>query len=600
MLNQTIRTLFFILLLMLIIFILGSQMGSSSGPPPQPAAQVYNDMQTIYLGNLERRNHGLPPLRWNAQLADAARWFSWDSVENRSIVYCGHQDTLGRWAGERVATFGYQGVYGVENVICGYTTPELAIQTWMANSTHHANLLNSDSWEASAGYYRRDGDGPGYVTYDLGQDPTYPPLVIENEALNSVTSTVQLYIYDRESDDASFARLGRATEMRVSNDAYLIGASWEPFANEKNWSLEPGTGWRSVYVQSRDAVGRVTTVSDTIYLGPSAPQDELDLRLAASNSEKVTLYQLDSGGLPQVQFSHNWFVDDTHPQFACLWGNCGQVNDSAALGGTATRLFSGAGQSEAWVWTTDFIQDAPLVAYFRLKVSDNTSTAEVAQVSVQGGGATYGPLALKGTDFDAAGVYQDFSLAFNFHTNPDNPFLIFDFKRSGQADVYVDGVYIFSAPMPVQSPLTWTVPGGNYRGGGVWLRYSDDAGTFSAIQQADLIAQRITVSPASLFFTAQPGATLLLPRQLAVLQMWNESFDWNVSDDAGWLQAQPVGETIQVSADASGLGSGLYQAVITVQTQDALPNKPVLVPVLLLVSTQLHQMYLPLVLRAGP
>jgi uncharacterized protein YkwD len=585
-----------IVLFFLFIFFFGNYtgLGQNLNPPPQPAAQVYNEMQTLYLGNLQRRANGLPPLRWNAQLADAARWFSWDSVENRAPGYCGHQDTLGRWSVERVAAFGYQGLYGVENVICGYTTPDLAIQSWMANSTHRNNLLDGASWEASAGYYLRD-DESGYVTYDLGQDPTYPPLVIENEALHSATPTVQLYIYDRESDDASFARLGPATEMRVSNDAYFEGAAWEPFANAKTWTLEPGSGWRTVYVQSRDAVGRVTTVSDTIYLGTSAPQEELDLRLAASNRDTVTLYQLDSGGLPYVQLSYNWFVDDVHPQFECLWGNCGRVQDDEALGGTALRLCPGAGQSGAWVWTTSFIQDTPLTAYLRLKVSDNSSAAEVVQVSIQGGGVTYGPLSIKGTDFDAANVYQTFPLDFNFHTNPNDIFLIFNFLRSSQSDVYVDGVYIFSAPLPVQSPLVWSVPGGNYRGGGLWLRYTDAAGTFSAIQQANLVAQRLAASPAFLFWHAQPGATLLPPRELAVLQTWDENFAWSASADADWLQVQPVGETLQVSADASGLDSGLYQATITVQTQNALPNKPVRVPVSLLVSTQLHQLHLSLV-----
>jgi uncharacterized protein YkwD len=595
--KNLIATVVLLVLFMLSIFFFGNYTGLSQSlnPPPQPAAQVYNEMQTLYLGNLQRRAHGLPPLRWNAQLANAARWFSWDSVENRAPGYCGHQDTLGRWSVARIAAFGYQGLYGVENVVCGYTTPELAIQSWMANPIHRDNVLDGASWEASAGYYRRDNDGAGYVTYDLGQDPIYSPLVIENEALHSVTSTVQLYIYDRTSDDASFARMDPATEMRVSNDVYFEGAAWEPFVSEKEWSLEPGSGWRTVYVQSRDAIGRVTTVSDTIYLGASAPQEELDLHLAASNRDTVTLYQLDGGGLPYVQLSYNWFVDDGHPQLECLWGNCGRVRDDDALGGTALRLFPGAGLSGAWVWTTSFIKDTPLTAYLRLKVSDNSSTAEVAQVSIQGGGATYGPLSLKGTDFDAANVYQTFPLDFNFHTNPNDIFLIFNFQRSGQSDVYVDGVYIFSAPLPLQSPLVWSVPGGNYRGGGVWLRYTDGAGTFSAIQQADLIAQRLAASPAFLFWHAQPGATLLPPRELAVLQTWDQTFAWSASADAGWLQAQPVGETLQVSADASGLDDGLYRATITVQTQDALPNKPVLVPVLLLVSEQLHQMHLPLV-----
>ena len=57
-----------------------------ASPPPQPASLVYDEMRTVYLGNLARRDNGVPPLRWNAQMTDAARWFSWDSVENRPLA----------------------------------------------------------------------------------------------------------------------------------------------------------------------------------------------------------------------------------------------------------------------------------------------------------------------------------------------------------------------------------------------------------------------------------------------------------------------------------------------------------------------------------
>jgi isopropylmalate/homocitrate/citramalate synthase len=39
--------------------------------------------------------------------------------------------------------------------------------------------------------------------------------------------------------------------------------------------LNSGTGWRSVYVKTRDAMGRTSTVSDTIYLGGNVPLEQL-------------------------------------------------------------------------------------------------------------------------------------------------------------------------------------------------------------------------------------------------------------------------------------------------------------------------------------
>ena len=211
---------------------------------------------------------------------------------------------------------------------------------------------------------------------------------------------------------------------------------------------------------------------------------------------------------------------------------------------------------------------------------------------------TYDPLSLAGTDFAAADAYQGFPVAFSFHTNPGDAFMIFQFERSGQADVYVDGVYIFSAPMPLQSPFVWTVPGGNYRGGGVWLRYTDDAGTFSPIETADLIPERIVVSPLSLAFVAEQGAMLLLSSVLTVGQSGDDPFTWSVDDDADWLQAQPLGEIVLVGVDASALISGVYQAAVTVMAEAGVLGSPVQAPVMLLVSERVYPVYLPFVLRS--
>lgn len=68
-------------------------------------------------------------------------------------------------------------------------------------------------------------------------------------------------------------------------------------------------------------------------------------------------------------------------------------------------------------------QDTPFVAYFRLKVSDNTSNREVARISVEGGGVEYGPCSLKGSLCHAVNGYQEFAVPFTFHSNPADEFL---------------------------------------------------------------------------------------------------------------------------------------------------------------------------------
>lgn len=359
-------------------------------PTIQTPALLYDEARTVYLGNLARNENGVPPLRWNRQLTYAARWFSWDSTENRPPGFCGHQDTQGHWPDYRAFAFGYLGSAGAENAFCGYVTPEYAIEGWMNSPGHRANLLDPNSREIGLGYYRRDSDGRGYVTQDFGSDPVYAPVVIESEAISTTSASTNLYIYDRSSA-GGFAGLGAAAQMMVSNDPCFASATWELYTANKAWTLTNEQGWRSVYVKTRDIFSRTLTVSDTIYLGADVPLNELGAAQMSTTQSQVTLYGLNGDGLPQAQFGLGWLADDTFETFTHWWGNGERVDDAAAWGGTAYRLYPGDGESFAWVWDTTFIKDTPLVAYFRLKVNSNTSSDEVARVSVKGGGTEYGP-----------------------------------------------------------------------------------------------------------------------------------------------------------------------------------------------------------------
>jgi hypothetical protein len=245
-------------------------------------------------------------------------------------------------------------------------------------------------------------------------------------------------------------------------------------------------------VKTRDAFNRSMTVSDSIYLGSSAPANEIGDAQMSTTQSQVTLSGLNGGALPQVQFSLGWLADDA--SFVKLWGNGERVNDASAWGGTAYRLYPGNGESSAWVYDTGFIKNTPLMAYIRLKVNNNTSTGEVARMEITAGPTKYGPLSLRGTDFSSPNQYQEFPLAFTFTPTEADPFLIFQFWGSGSADVYVDAVSIFTAPQPIESPLQWSVPGGNYRGQGIWLRYTNGS-QFSAISEATILQSFVDVPP---------------------------------------------------------------------------------------------------------
>ncbi len=561
----------------------------------QTAALLSNEAQVVYLGNLERARVGVPPLRWNRELTHAARWFAWDSVENRSSVYCGHQDTNGDWPVDRFPFFGYiGGLSGAENAYCGYMSPQDAITGWMASDGHRGNILDPNSREIGVGYYLRSSDGRGYVVQDFGHDVLYPPVVIDNETVNTTSQQVDLYIYASEGS-GPFDEDSPTTQMRISNTPCVEEASWQAYNPRASWSLLPGEGWRTVYVQTRDALGRTFTVSDTIYEGASAPAGELGDAQMSQTQSSVTIYNQPDAGTMGMQYSLGWAADDSYGNFGLLWGTGQRVNDAQAMGGTAFRMTPGDGESSAWVWTTDFYANMPAVAYFRLKVNQNTSSGEVARIEVDPGAGTPITYSLRGIDFKAAGAYQEFAIPFVFTPSQDDPFLSFNLWRSGQADVTFDVVTIFTASQPLASPntLQFNLPM-RYRGQTVWVRWVNKQGEFSPLVEGITHSLGLTVSTPSVAFLAGTGQVFPSQFSIALTQVCG-SDPITVNGKPGWADVKIEGGLAVITPILQGLPVGNYQAALMFSVADHPELLPVQVNLQLQVSQDLHLMYLPMV-----
>lgn len=583
--------------LLLTLLVSGAAGQSGYFIPVQTSPLARDEAETVYRTNLAREANGLPPLRWNAELTHAARWFAWDSVENQPASYCSHLDTLGNWPNVRAAAFGYPGSAGAENVYCGYLTPQQAVEGWLGSSGHAVNLLNPDFREVGLGYYRRDSDGRGYVVQDFGADPAYAPVVINNEALNTTSSQVQLYIYNR-TESGGFQGLRPATDMQVGNDACFTGAAWQSYQPRLSWTLPGGEGWKEVHVRTRDAYGYTASAADSIYLGASPPLEQITAAQMSSTSPGVTLYELDSGGRSSIQISLGWLAD----QFKETRENqlFSQINDPQALDGRALLLSPSNGISTAWDWTTTFYADTPMVAYFRLKAGSNTYVSEVARLEVTAGRNSYPPVSLKGSHFKSAGLYQEIAVPFTFARDDDHPFLIFKIQRTADIDLWVDAVTIFTAPQPLTGEtMTVQVPGGNYRGQGVWVRYSDaDLSNFTPFASAVTVRPELRVSRPSIAFLAGLAADdpPAQPQQVSVETTCGASFTWQASDDADWLRTSTSGGKVEVKVDIKGLSPGNYQAALTLTPSE--PDIPaVQVPVNLIVVEDLQGTYLPAIRR---
>lgn len=559
-------------------------------PSVQSPELFYNEALTVYYGNLARRNNSVPPLRWNRELTLSARWFAWDSVENRANGYCGHQDTWELWPSDRNARYGYLGWNGAENAYCGYMQPQDAINGWMNSPGHRTNLLDTNSREIGMGYYRRSSDGRGYLVQDFGTDSVMPPVIIENEAPNTTSQQVGLYIYSNK-EASGWTGLAPAKYMRISNGSCINEASWVPYQAEKPWTLPTGEGWKTVNVQTRDAEGRTSKTFDSIYLGASIPTSQLNLSQLTQTSSQVTLYNLDSGGMPYIELSQGWIADDSDPNFSPGDGTkLTSDTDAAAVGGTAFRLSPG-GHTWMWDWTyNEFPNNMDYVAYFRLKTDNNTSGSSLVNVSVDPGAAPGVSLSIKGTDFKIAGQYQEFAVPFHYATSSDDMFMIFSFSLSGNANVWVDGVTIFTTYYPLNgSSFTWNVPGGHYRGQGIWVRYVNGQGSFTNYQEA-ATEPGLTASPDQLTWLALPNrSTSHFQVKISICGVGT----WSVQNAPPWLKYTISRDTLDVYADTTGMAENTYQNSLVIAGK----NTTTTISLRLIVTDRIETVALPIVQR---
>ena len=209
-----------------------------SGPSLSPEQRLLR--QVALLTNNERTSRGLPPLKLQENLSAAASWMAQDMAARS---YFAHTDHEGRSIDPRLPAFGYGGYSFIgENIAAGQESPESAVADWMRSPNHRENLLSPDYSEIGIGYANRpDSPYGSYWVQDFGSRFDVYPVVIENEAPMTRTPDVSLYIYGA----------GWARQMRLSNDG-LSWTDWEPYQPHRAWTLTPGFGTHTVFVEMRN------------------------------------------------------------------------------------------------------------------------------------------------------------------------------------------------------------------------------------------------------------------------------------------------------------------------------------------------------------
>ncbi len=218
--------------------------------------------EVIARTNAVRAEHGLPPLKAQANLRDSAVWLAQDMAQHN---YFDHTDRLGRSISPRLPDFGYRDFHVIgENIAGGQRTPEQVVAGWMKSPGHRANILNRDFREIGVAYaYGPHSDLKRYWVQDFGARFGVYPVVINGEAGVTHSPNVRLYIYGE----------GWARRMRLSNDGALW-TPWELYQSNRDWTLEPGRGKRTVTVELSNGE-ETQRAEDSILLEPpsgSAPR----------------------------------------------------------------------------------------------------------------------------------------------------------------------------------------------------------------------------------------------------------------------------------------------------------------------------------------
>ncbi len=247
--------------------------------------------QLAFLINQERAKapYNLAPLKINSNLEESSMWFAQLlaiedllSHSEPSNLTTTNPDFVDHWVPNRIVHgrmnyFGYiNSAYG-ENIAAGQATPDDVFSSWMGSDIHRYNILdgyfvgpvggfNFGFCEIGIGYgYEDNGGFDNYWVNKFGcRNQTYP-LVINNEAYETNSATVNLYVYGE-----AFL----ATEMRFSNDGGNNWSDWEPYSSTKTWDLDSATtGLKTVNVEIRNSELVVKSYSDDIILTPSADSD---------------------------------------------------------------------------------------------------------------------------------------------------------------------------------------------------------------------------------------------------------------------------------------------------------------------------------------
>ena len=202
----------------------------------------------VTLINQARIAAGLNAVAVSSELTAAAQAHARDMAANG---YMEHENRAGLSPQQRAAKAGYAAPQGtawlVLEVITARSTPEAGLNWLLSDRLHRGVVMRGYFREIGVGFV---AGGPWGQIWSIkfGCRPNVLPVLAEGNANGGVTVRLT---NEECTPSGGTGRIGKATEVMVSNRSDFSGATWEPFVTTK--VVQDGG---SVFVRYRDQAGR--------------------------------------------------------------------------------------------------------------------------------------------------------------------------------------------------------------------------------------------------------------------------------------------------------------------------------------------------------
>ena len=213
-----------------------------------------------------RLYEGLAPLGRSTLLNQAAQRHADDLVSLGKVT---HEGSDGSSFQQRIREVRYHawedGLLVDEVIWAGLGTAEDAL-VWLHSNPSWKVLTDPRYREIGVGY--ADDNGVHYFVITVGSRPGVLPIFINDGAETTDTAQVALHLTNEEAVPLGEGNwMGRAIEVRISNQPDFEGLPWLPWEPLLPWVLagdQPGE--YAVYVEFRDGANRTAVSQDTIRL----------------------------------------------------------------------------------------------------------------------------------------------------------------------------------------------------------------------------------------------------------------------------------------------------------------------------------------------